>query len=404
MTRSSQPVAAGSPLSQYQICILGQVDWRLDALKTRLLAASRDLGLSPDAICYVDEAAIGTRDRLLPNVAIFFGYSGASDGAHPALPELLKDSTTIITTVAILKNAKVELPPLLAEINALAFGSRDRSEERLATLVLESFRLLRRERRLFISYKRDDSQALADRLYDALDQRGFDVFIDTRKVPPAVDFQSELWHRLADSDLVVLIDTPHFRSSRWTTEELAKANATNIQILHLLWPGQAPDPDSAFSEFFELRDDHFVAGASLGGVSTVKPEVVTAICDAAESLRARAMAARYRYVVDNFCDMARDVGLAAIVQSERWILLKLPSGRELAVVPAIGVPTSKRINEVFEAITALRSDSCEIWLLYDNRGLLGSWLEHLDWLGMHLPVKTLRVSAATEELSRILSC
>ncbi|MEW3673962.1 toll/interleukin-1 receptor domain-containing protein, partial [Pseudomonas aeruginosa] len=79
-------------------------------------------------------------------------------------------------------------------------------------------------------------------LYDALDARGFDVFIDVRSVPPAADFQSQLWHRMSDSDVVVLIDTPGFREGRWTAEELARANATNVQILHLLWPGQKEDP------------------------------------------------------------------------------------------------------------------------------------------------------------------
>jgi hypothetical protein len=185
---------------------------------------------------------------------------------------------------------------------------------------------------------------------------------------------------------------------------LAKANATNIQILHLLWPGQVPDSDSAFSEFFELREEHFDAGAILGGNSMIKPEIVNEICNAAESLRARAMAARYRYLVDNFCDMARDVGFGAVVQPERWILVTQPSGHELAAVPAIGVPSSQRINEAFDAISDLRSDNCTTWLLYDNRGLLESWLRHLEWLGMHLPVKTVRMSAALDELTGLLSC
>ena len=86
----------------------------------------------------------------------------------------------------------------------------------------------------------------------------FDVFIDLRSVPPAVDFQSELWHRMSDADVVVLIDTPGFRESRWTTAELAKANATNIQILHLLWPGQKEDALSSFSHFMTLERSDFL--------------------------------------------------------------------------------------------------------------------------------------------------
>jgi hypothetical protein len=107
----------------------------------------------------------------------------------------------------------------------------------MVSVAFENFRLLRSERRLFISYRRVESQGIAIQLYEALDALGFDVFLDTHGVPPATDFQSVLWHRLADSDVVVLLDTPDFRTSRWTVQELARANATSLQILHLLWPG-----------------------------------------------------------------------------------------------------------------------------------------------------------------------
>lgn len=391
-------------MPHYQICLLGIVDGRLNRFRQAFAEACNELGLSADAVLFLNERSTHLRDERLPTVAIFFGYKGATDQAHPAVSDLIEDSTSIITVVSDLRLARGELPPALKEVNALEFGPTAQSEGRLATLVLELFRLLRRERRLFISYKRDDSQSLADKLYDELDKRGFDVFIDTRSVPPAVDFQSELWHRLADSDVVILIDTPNFRSSRWTTEELAKANATNIQILHLLWPGQVPDADSAFSEFFELRPEYFVAGPSLGGTSTIRGDALEAICDAAEHLRARAMAARHRYLVDSFCDIVRDAGLSAVVQPERWISVELPSAGELAVVPAIGVPTSQRINEVFDAVTTLRSEACSVWLLYDNRGLLGSWLDHLDWLDMHLPVRNVKASTAADQLAKLLSC
>ena len=152
--------------------------------------------------------------------------------------------TSSVTVVSNLKHVSTEIPESIRHINAIEAVLPDLNFDYIVSLLLEGFRLLRRERRLFISYKRDDSQAVANQLYDALDARSFDVFIDIRSVPPAADFQAELWHRLSDSDVVILIDTPGFRSSRWTTEELARANATNIQILHRLWPGQPEDSES----------------------------------------------------------------------------------------------------------------------------------------------------------------
>jgi hypothetical protein len=362
-----------------------------------------ELGLDQDAFRFLQEREVGKRDRWLPTLAVFFGYRGATDSAHPALPGFLEESAVILTVVSDLDRVREEVPLLLDGINALEVDGDDPNLSRLASLVFESFRLLRKERRVFISYKRVDSQGLADRLYDELDKRGFDVFIDTRSVPPGADFQDELWHRMSDSDVVILIDTPNFRVGRWTKEELARANATNVQILHLLWPGQVEDPSSALSQFFPLDSADF-GGAVLDRGRTVQSDAIDRIYASVERLRAKAIAARYRYLVDQFCDLARAKGLQPSVQPDRWISLPLLGGRELAVVPAIGVPTSDRLNEVFEKISSVRDRSCKTWVIYDNRGLLQSWLKHLDWLDSHLPVRAIRVSAAASPLDELAAC
>jgi hypothetical protein len=301
----------------------------------------------------------------------------------------------------LLDKVSEEVPPSLRHINAIESHLPDANLDRVSSLVFETFRLLRKERKVFISYKRSDSTHLADCIYDALDRRGFDVFIDTRTVPPAADFQAELWHRLSDSDVVVLIDTPGFRASRWTTEELARANATNIQILHVLWPEQAEDPTSPFSYFFTLTEDDFTTSPLLGSSVDLEKSRLNELCNTTERLRARAIAARYRYLVDSFCDMVKDFGMTANVQPERWISVGLKNGDTLAVVPAIGVPTSSRINEIFVAISAAGIHG-RAWMIYDNRGLMENWTAHLDWLDEHLPVRAIRMSAAKAALTGLV--
>lgn len=376
----------------YQLLVLGRSDARSDRVIAQLQARLGELGLAPDMIEILAEADAGRRATALPAVALFTGYEGASDVAHPALESLLDDSITIITIVSDLEHVSRELPEQLRHINALPVAL-DQNIDRVASLILESFRLLRRERRLFISYRRDDSQRAANQLYDALDARGFDVFIDTRTVPPAVDFQDELWHRLADTDVVVLLDTKGFRGSRWTTEELARANATNIQILHLLWPGQAEDIASAFSFFHSLVGSDFVGTDPICKESRLEDSAVRAICEQAERLRARAIAARHAYLVDSFCDNARDRGFTPNLQPERWISVDVAPGSTLAVVPTIGVPNSLGINQTFDAISKAGSGTAGIWVLYDSRGLLASWLGHLDWLDGYLPVRSMRLAS-----------
>lgn len=388
-----------SGLPFYQVILLGSIDVRRTAMKRALSERLVELGLEEEAIALIDEANAATRDPRLPLMAIFFGE--ASVAADSSLVrELISESVVIAPVVSSPDQVQSEIPPQLRGVNALELRSDGHGLDRLVSLVLETFRLLRTERRLFISYRRNDAYPFAERLYNALDARGFDVFLDVRSIPPAVDFQSELWHRMSDADVVVLVDTPSFRASRWTTAELARANATNIQILHLLWPGQKEDSSSSFSHFMNLKRSDFRWYAPRKG-QHVTEATLSRICSAAEQLRARAIAARYRYLVDNFCDAARDLGMVPTVQAERWIAIPLSHGRILAAVPAVGVPTSDRLNTIFDAVSDPSAKTRELWVVYDNRGLLSTWLAHLDWLDTHLPIQAVRMSRAPDRLKAL---
>lgn len=385
----------------YQIVTLGEADGRAEHLKSLVGDRLVEIGLDKTVVAFASEDQAGSIDRRLPTIAIFFGYEGCGQADHPSISKLIDDSKLIVTVVTSLSRVSHEIPENLRHINAIEAALPDGNFDRIVSLILEGFRLLRRERRLFISYKRNDSQAVANQLYDALDARGFDVFIDTRTVPPGVDFQAELWHRMADSDVVVLIDTPGFRSSRWTVAELAQANATQVQILHLLWPGQSEDAESALSYFHPLDRSSFAKFTDSGEPERLNDKAISAICNHAEQLRAKAIAARHRYLVDSFCDSARDHGFSPCVQPQRWISINLPNGSQLAAVPTIGIPTSNRINEVFDAISESRGGKGVTWLLYDHRGILSSWLDHLGWLDQFLPVKSIgmaRTNAALKGL------
>jgi hypothetical protein len=210
--------------------------------------------------------------------------------------------------------------------------------------------------------------------------------LDTHSVPPGEEFQPELWHRLADSDIVLLLDTPNFRVSKWTVKELARANSTNIQILHVLWPDVDADQHSAFSKFYDLEESSFTSGVSNEVSSTLSNDTVDDLCGQVESLRARAMSARYRYLVDGFCDLARDKGRDVSINPERYISLN-GGHEEVSIFPAIGVPNSEILEEI-ELLHQKLGRSAKIGVIYDERGILAKWRGHLDWLNGHLPPKT----------------
>jgi hypothetical protein len=96
------------------------------------------------------------------------------------------------------------------------------------------------ERRIFVSYVRQDSMAAADQLFDELTHRGFDVYLDRFRGQPGTDFRHRLTRELAHKAMVLLLASPGVVQSRWTLFELLFARLYGLGIL-------AIDLSAAFS-------------------------------------------------------------------------------------------------------------------------------------------------------------
>jgi hypothetical protein len=205
---------------------------------------------------------------------------------------------------------------------------------------------------------------------------------------PGEPFQDILWHRLADTDVALLLDSPEFLASRWTEDELARANTSNIQILQVLWPGQTEGATAAFSMFHPLRQEDFKRRRTLGPAARLLERSVGEIVDAVESLRARAIGARHAFLVREFVIEARKAGLSVLTTLERTLVVSAPGGDKVLVQPAIGVPDAER----YETLEGLhqrdvltgRTYSLPPVLLYDQTGIRARWLKHLSWLNGNL--------------------
>ena len=373
-----------------------------EKLKAVVHLRTDDLGIHQDKITWIEQSDIEGRCKKSPFVAVFFGshqlINKFSARNCENLQSIMRDSLTVIPCVDDCDEIEKKIPSCISHINALPLNGEN-SMSRLASLIMQNMRLLRAERRVFISYKRSDSQTIAIQLYERLDEAGFDVFLDTRSVPYGEDFQGILWHRMADSDIVILLDTKNFRTSRWTKMELAQANATNIQILHLLWPDMPTDGESSFSKFLFLKDNHFHNGVVGGMNSRLSDAAIVDIVAEAESLRARSLASRHLSLVDSFCDKARNSSAKNIIfRPERFISLEMKDGKKIAVIPIVGVPNARNYQEMQDVIRKLDQEDQGIFLLYDDRGILDSWNKHLDWLNAHLPVIAKRSSSDLEWL------
>ena len=144
-------------LRRYQIVLLGpeaKADRTpiLDALQRRV----NELG---DKIWnYVDvleDVAAANFDPTAPVVAVWSGSSKSSDVAHlAALDALLSAAKPVIPIVRDITNFRAQTPLQLHAINGLPFDGSVAHIDRVINTVLEVLQLLRRRRRLFISYAR----------------------------------------------------------------------------------------------------------------------------------------------------------------------------------------------------------------------------------------------------------
>ena len=129
------------------------------------------------------------------------------------------------------------LPEPLQKLNIAFWNGRELED--LALTVLARAGVSDLDRRVFISYRRADTEPMAQQLFDALSRRNVSVFLDTVSVEPAVDFQARLFEQLADHSMVVVLHSPTFSQSTWARQEVEYALAHRLSLLIVRLPGLA---------------------------------------------------------------------------------------------------------------------------------------------------------------------
>jgi hypothetical protein len=379
-------------IAKYQIAIFGPgAPAHRPKLRRTLRKRLRELGDSLiDFVAVLNAPQVVGCDPRAPIVGVYFGGAGATAMDEEAAKALVDSSAVVLPVVGDLATFNQDVPAVLRPINGIALDKADPRLEAITNLILENLGLMRRSRRLFISYRRSDSTEVALQLRHALDARGYDVFLDTHSVPRGDAFQEVLWQRLADSDLMVILDSPEFLESRWTQAELAQASAMSVGMLQVVWPKAKP------ARYSDLCNRLYLEAADFGGAS-LEASAVERIAVEAERLRVRSVAARHNNLVREFCDGAALAGLTTVVQPDRYVLATLPDGRKIAAIPVIGVPDALQYHDINNRFPAGPSLSYAM-LLYDNRGLRPAWTTFLEWLDGFLPVKAVRITRAAEKL------
>lgn len=310
-------------------------------------------------------------------------FFGGKNSLHADVGNLLRNAIPILPVVSNITKVNEEIPLVLRHLNCLDYNVG--GAERVANALLECAGLLPRQRRVFLSYRRDEAREAAMQLFDTLSSRHFDVFLDTHSIAPAMDFQAMLWHHLCDSDVLVMLDTPNYFSSRWTSAEFGRALAKGISVLSIGWPDSTPSVRTATASRIQL-----LAAEVDQLTGRLADPAIARICAQLEIVRSQSLAVRNLNLVSNLRNAVERIGGNVIgVGLNKAIYVQLADGRDVIVYPTVGVPTSKTLHDA-----TINTSEQSVAVIYDHVGLLPSWLEHLEWLGSH--IRTARWVKATE--------
>jgi hypothetical protein len=386
----------------YQIVIIGKAHRHEAAMLKSFYHRISELGIARKFIKVIRKRNFKAAYKAnLPTYCLYFGGNKKDVTDLAFINALVSDSTLILPIAANLKKFRSQIPKALWGINGFELKTKA-SIDSLVSTILEGLGLLRIARRLFISYKRDESSTVAIQLFEQLEKYGFDVFLDTHSIRPGEPFQDELWQRMADTDVVVLLNTPHFLDSDWTTQELAKANSMSIGIFQLIWPSHRVERKAELSIVHQLYNKDFGNNTYRGWKGYLSERTISKVVSNVESLRARSLASRQNNIINEFLSTSRKLGKNAVLHPQKYITIKNTLGKEVILIPTVGVPQAFTYHQSEDLIkTIKRKKVKDIFLLFDHRNIRDKWLRHLEWLDLHLPVQTIKIVEAEKWLKKI---
>lgn len=374
---------------KYQLIVLGNLGIISNEVIDLFFEKITELKLKQNYFEILDHANFGLEFKgNQPAFAIYFGSRSQSFKDLGILEELIKDGIMILPI--FYDSFSHDIPEVLSNQNGLKY---DKTKNiKIVNLALEAFELMRSSRKVFVSYKRDESSSVAIQLYEALEKNNFDVFLDTHSIIQGEAFQEELWHRMTDCDVVVLLNTKGFLTSEWCEAEIAEANAKQIGVIQLVWPNHNLEAMARVCLPFQLQNDDFDNGISDDKTnSKLKDEFVVKLVEEIESIRARNLASRQDSLITEFTTIAHRYGKDINLQPERFIAEELSNNRRRIFIPTVGIPQSVNCNQSEELIQEFTDYDVEsIHLIYDDLKIRDKWLSHLDWLNNYLKVKTLK--------------
>lgn len=355
----------------YNIFIIGQ--YNIAQVKSLIASVSElskpcGLSLKKDISIHISVAPIDIPTHTLIPAVIFYFCENKSD---INLKWLIDKQKPIIP---ILSNADFNfenLPADLKHLNCMHFTNQ--SVPSIVSAGFECLGLLPKQRKIFLSYRRIESNIIAHQLFEALSARQYSVFLDTHIIRPSEEFQTVLWHNMSDSDVMVMLDTETYFSSRWTAAEFGRAQATGIAILRVGWPTVKLSPQLLLSDNIQLNFDNF------SPIDKLMELVINNICNKVEEVRSKSISYRTFLMQTKAHELLLNIGANVYATGPKFIThATLSNNVKIAVQPHIGIPTSRTLYDM-----PINKKHRNI-VLYDEIGIHPDWQKHIEWLDKNI--------------------
>lgn len=366
---------AATTTYEIQVIQVDRPDW-LARLRQAVAAELERVGLHRTVTVAVLEAhpSPGT-----PAVTTFFGSGTAA--SDPDLGELVAEALAsgrpVVPVVEDLASYQQAVPEPLLPINGFAWEGPDPAQ-RLTLLLLEELGIEDKQRRVFISQKREDGLGAAEQLHDRLTHHGFVPFIDRFAIRSAARVQETIADALEDHAFLLLLETPLAHTSDWVFDEVDYALSHTMGTLILQWPNDPePVPGSKGLGREPLVEADLIADAH--GYEILTDAALDRVVGLVEMAHAQGLVRRRRMLIRSIEEAARAAGCTSCIPTRSWRLLVEQAGKPtlLGVTPRL--PTATDLQELDEARLGTGAD-IGATLVHSARILRAERRQHLSWV------------------------
>lgn len=317
-------------MTTYQVqAIQSDSDACVDELRCALQTEVEALGLHRSV-----EVAFGPDPPgANPGVAVYLASpSTLADPACTRLAEEAVESAVVVfPIVPTLTGYRDQVPEVLYPLNGCEWGGAD-AAIRIARILLEELGIEERQRKVFISHRREDGLYAAEQLHEVLAQHRFRPFVDRFEMPPGAEVQTRIADALEEYAFLLLLETPLAHESPWVFDEVDYALSHTMGLHIVRWPGDlkaVPATDGLPRQQLARSDIRDIMG-----YDALTEAALDSVLAAVEAQHARAMVRRRRYLLRSVEETAEGGGCNCAPLPGWRLLIEQGGGSDVVQVAA----------------------------------------------------------------------